>query len=68
MTCATCAVRIDRVLSRQEGVHRANVNLAATTAEVAVDEGADIAGLMAAVEKIGYSIAPAEDTDRKSVV
>lgn len=64
MTCATCAVRIERVLSRQEGVHRANVNLAATTAEVAVDEGADIAGLMAAVEKIGYSIAPAEDTPR----
>ncbi len=64
MTCATCAVRIERILARQEGVRSATVNLAATSAEVAVDEGTDLAGLMSAVEKIGYSIAPAAEMPR----
>jgi cation transport ATPase len=45
MTCATCAVRIERVLGRQDGVRHANVNLAATSAEVEVDPGTDIASL-----------------------
>ncbi len=64
MTCATCAVRIERVLSRQEGVENASVNLAATTAEVSIHEGTDLASLITAVEKIGYSIAPSEETPR----
>lgn len=64
MTCATCAVRIERVLGRQEGVEEASVNLAATTAEVSVREGTDIASLITAVGKIGYAIAPSEETPR----
>jgi heavy metal translocating P-type ATPase len=60
MTCATCAVRIERVLNRQEGVHQASVNLATTTAEVEVDPSTGIDGLVAAVDKIGYQITPHE--------
>ena len=58
MTCATCAVRIERILGRQEGVEAVNVNLAAATALVRVDDGADIDGLQTAVGKLGYSISP----------
>ncbi|MGB7860492.1 MAG: heavy metal-associated domain-containing protein, partial [Acidimicrobiia bacterium] len=39
MTCATCAVRIERVLARQEGVERASVNLAGASAAVRVRPG-----------------------------
>jgi cation-transporting ATPase V/Cu+-exporting ATPase len=64
MTCATCAVRIERVLTRQEGVRRAYVNLASTSAEVDIDPDTDVDSLIAAVEKIGYGIKPAEDEPR----
>ena len=58
MTCATCAVRIERVLGRQEGVEAANVNLAGASALVRVNDKADVEGLKTAVARIGYSIAP----------
>ena len=58
MTCATCAVRIERALTRQEGVEAANVNLAGATALVRVGTDADVPALEAAVAKLGYSIAP----------
>jgi heavy metal translocating P-type ATPase len=58
MTCATCAVRIERVLGRQEGVEAANVNLAGASALVRVNDNADVEGLKTAVARIGYSIAP----------
>lgn len=56
MTCATCAVRIERVLSRQEGVAGAAVNLAGASASVRVRPGTDTGALTAAVEKIGYGL------------
>jgi cation-transporting ATPase V/Cu+-exporting ATPase len=56
MTCATCAVRIERVLARQEGVEAANVNLAGATALVRVDDRADVAALQTAIDRLGYSI------------
>ncbi len=60
MTCATCAVRIERVLGRQEGVEAASVNLAGASALVRVTDGVDVEDLEAAVSKIGYTIAPHE--------
>jgi len=60
MTCATCAVRIERVLNRQEGVENASVSLAGASALVRVTEGADLASLTSAVDKIGYRISPHE--------
>ncbi len=56
MTCATCAVRVERVLSRQEGVENASVNLAGATASVWVGDSVDTEALTAAVGKIGYGL------------
>ena len=53
MTCATCAVRIERVLTRQEEVEAASVNPAGASALVRVHEGADVDGLATAVARIG---------------
>jgi len=60
MTCATCAVRIERVLSRQEGVENAAVSLAGASALVRVNGEADLDSLSAAVGKIGYGLSPHE--------
>lgn len=56
MTCATCAVRIERVLTRQPGVEAAAVNLAGASAVVRLGPDAHPDQLAAAVEKIGYTI------------
>jgi copper-transporting P-type ATPase V len=56
MTCATCASRVERVLSRQDGVEGASVNLAAATAQVTTLPGSDAAALEEAVGKIGYGL------------
>ena len=58
MTCASCAVRIERVLGKQEGVESAVVNLTGKEARVQVRPGIDITGLTEAVSKIGYSASP----------
>jgi copper-transporting P-type ATPase V len=59
MHCASCAVRIERVLGRQQGVASANVNFATHRASLAYDPGAvDLPELQAAVEKLGYRLEP----------
>ncbi len=69
MTCATCAIRIERVLERQEGVEAASVNLAGASAQVRVDPDTDPGALAGAVEKIGYHLERrhAEDAPRDMV-
>lgn len=54
MTCASCAMRIEKKLNRLEGVV-ATVNYATEKAKVTVPEGYDPALLIAEVEKTGYS-------------
>ena len=64
MTCASCALRIERVLARQEGVESAVVNFAGQEARVAIDpDVADYEGIEAAVAKIGYGVSPMSDRD-----
>ena len=69
MTCASCAVRIERVLGRQEGVEEAVVNFAGQQARAVVDPDlVDLALLQASIDKIGYEITPlAEGEDRPSL-
>jgi heavy metal translocating P-type ATPase len=67
MTCATCAVRIERVLGRQEGVEAANVNLAGASALVRVDDSADVEALQRAVGQLGYSISPHIDDEPRDM-
>lgn len=57
MTCASCAGRVERVLSRLEGVASAEVNLAAERAEVRYDaQRVTERDLIAAIEGAGYSV------------
>ena len=55
MTCASCVGRVEKALDRTAGVENASVNLATETATVTVLRGTDPAGLIAAVERSGYS-------------
>lgn len=69
MTCATCALRIERILGKQEGVEAASVNLTGASAAVRVHAGADEDALVAAVEKIGYGLTPrSSDEAQRDVV
>ena len=58
MTCASCALRIERVLGKQEGVASAVVSLAGKEARVSAAPGVDPEALSAAVSKIGYTLTP----------
>lgn len=58
MTCAACALRIEKVLSRQPGVS-ANVSFASESAQISFDpQQAPLAALVAAIEKAGFSVPP----------
>ena len=65
MTCATCALRVERVLTRQDGVESASVNLANATAAVRVDDDTRAPALTAAVEQIGYGLS-VHDADHEA--
>ena len=54
MTCASCVLRAERVLTALPGVVRAVVNLSTETADVAYGAPATPAGLAAALAKAGY--------------
>ena len=60
MTCAACAVRIEKVLNRVDGV-RAEVNFATERAHVLVDGAATPESLIQAVRRAGYDAVPAVD-------
>ena len=68
MTCASCALRIERVLTRQDGVTDAAVSFAGREARVTITDGTDVAGLEAAVARLGYAASVADRADRRSVV
>src|SRR5688572_23661782 len=58
MTCASCVRRIEKALSRVEGVSEASVNLATEKAHVVFDPSvADLDQFRAAVERAGYKVA-----------
>ncbi|WP_223694911.1 heavy metal translocating P-type ATPase [Leifsonia poae] len=54
MTCASCAMRIEKKLNKLDGV-TATVNYATEKARVTVPSGYDPAALIAEVEKTGYT-------------
>lgn len=68
MTCASCAIRIERVLGKQEGVESAVVNFAGQEARAVVDPGSvDLAALTAAIDKIGYEMTPMTGDEDRSL-
>ncbi|MFQ5947264.1 MAG: heavy metal translocating P-type ATPase [Acidimicrobiia bacterium] len=57
MTCASCALRIERVLSKQEGVSEAAVTFAGRAARVTLSDAAvDPDQFVGAVQKLGYKL------------
>ncbi len=69
MTCAACASRIERVLSKQDGVAGAAVDFAGAQARVSLADGVDPDILRAAVQRIGYDIrGRTPDTARRNLV
>jgi Cu+-exporting ATPase len=55
MTCAACSARIERVLSRKEGVIQITVNLAAEKARVLYEpDRITVEDIIAAIGKLGY--------------
>jgi Cu+-exporting ATPase len=54
MSCASCAARVEKKLTRLGGV-TATVNLATETARVSFPAAVGVAGLVAAVEQAGYT-------------
>ncbi|MGB7146758.1 heavy metal translocating P-type ATPase [Mycobacterium sp.] len=61
MTCASCAMSVQRILSRQAGVASAEVNYATSGARVMLaEQPTDPDALRAAVEQIGYRLTPLE--------
>jgi len=62
MSCASCVGRVEKALGSVPGVRAASVNLAAERAEVIAPRGSvEIAALIAAVEKAGYTARPLDD-------
>jgi cation-transporting ATPase V/Cu+-exporting ATPase len=61
MTCGSCAARVEKILSRQEGVDRAAVNFATERVTVLLrSPEASPDDLVAAVAKLGYGLVPVE--------
>ena len=57
MTCASCVRRIEKALTRVEGVQEASVNLATEKARIVYDPAAaSFEAMQAAVQKAGYQI------------
>ena len=55
MTCANCVVRVERALTKADGVGEANVNLATERARIDYDpQATDLTTLLAAIESSGY--------------
>jgi P-type Cu+ transporter len=58
MTCAACARRIERKLSKSQGVARAGVNFATSRATVEYDpQATNVSRLIEAVKEVGYGTA-----------
>ena len=56
MTCASCATRVEKKLSRVEGVEESSVNYATEQATVVYDpEQVEVDDLLEAVSAAGYS-------------
>ena len=57
MTCAACSTRLEKALTRAEGVREAAVNLATERAVVTIDAGAtDLPSVAEAVSRAGFAV------------
>ncbi|SIT09556.1 heavy metal translocating P-type ATPase [Alicyclobacillus vulcanalis] len=62
MTCAACAARIEKNLSKLPGVREVNVNLASERARVVLAPDTPWTDIVARIEKTGYAV-PLQEVD-----
>ncbi|MCS6762329.1 MAG: heavy metal translocating P-type ATPase [Candidatus Devosia symbiotica] len=55
MTCASCVARVEKALNKVPGVQAASVNFATERASVTLADTGNVAALLAAIDKAGYS-------------
>lgn len=74
MTCAACSARIEKVLSKMDGIDEANVNLALEKATVTFNPSTvSVHDIIAKIEKVGYGAhqqtegQPSEDHREKAI-
>lgn len=66
MSCAACAARIEKLLNAQDGV-LSSVNFATERAQIEYQPGlVDIPGLLARIDKAGFSASVVDDTAREA--
>ena len=69
MSCAACALKIERGLADVPGVRKASVNFANRTATLECDEGVTSQVLAQAVERLGYhTIVPRDGDDPRAAM
>ncbi|MFM0228012.1 heavy metal translocating P-type ATPase [Paraburkholderia dipogonis] len=68
MTCASCALRVEKALAKVPGVTRASVNLATERARIESDVSVDPDTLANAVRKAGYDATLSAATDAAPLV
>ena len=56
MSCASCALRVERALTAAPGVTEAHVNLAAERVDVRFDGNADASEIVRLIEEQGYHV------------
>ncbi len=67
MTCAACSTRVEKVISKLDGVKDVQVNLLTNSMRVAYDHGQlNTIDIVQAVEKAGYGAAKEEEVDSSS--
>ena len=60
MTCASCVRRVERALSKVEGVETASVSFASETARITLTKLIDTKSLTTAIKKAGYNATESE--------
>src|SRR5690625_2592741 len=66
MTCAACAAKIEKGISKMDGVSRANVNFALESIVVEYDDKqVQPTDMIAAVKKLGYELIPKQSSENK---
>ncbi|MDM5153405.1 heavy metal translocating P-type ATPase [Bacillus sp. DX1.1] len=64
MTCAACSNRIEKVISKMEGIESVTVNLAMNTATIIYKDGIiTIPAILEKITKLGYKGKPQEETE-----
>lgn len=68
MSCSACSSRIEKVVSKMQGVDSITVNLLTNNAHITYDEGqTDTAAIIARIEKLGFGAAPHLETKAATV-